>query len=269
MWALIKRELTLYFGDRHRMFWSLFSPLLVLGIYVVFLQHNLTQGWHGQTTILNQWLIGGLLATTALSTSLSALGVRVEDLDEGKTADFLLSGVKPVQVVSSYWISALIVSFVMSGVVLVINAVYFGITDETAFAWQNLGDIISLIGLNVFAAVGFNAVLVELMPTRNGLQGLGSAVGSLAGFLVGTYIPISAAPDFAQLIMKIFPGFHGASLLRQALITQPVSASTSQDLGITIAIQNHLLSNWISCVYMIGVGVMGVIIALLLSKKRS
>ena len=79
--SLLKRNFILYFRNRSGYFshyWALISFLL----YIIFLQKNLTDAWSQLLIIqnlLNNWLMGGTLAVTGITTSFTALTQMVQD----------------------------------------------------------------------------------------------------------------------------------------------------------------------------------------------
>ena len=68
MLALIKRNFLLYFRNRSGVILSLFGAIIPFVLYIVFLKSN-SGGYSSQ--LMDLWLIGGVLAVTALTTTLA------------------------------------------------------------------------------------------------------------------------------------------------------------------------------------------------------
>ena len=58
------------------------GALISFLLYIIFLQKNLTDAWSqlpDNTNLLNNWLMGGTLAVTGITTSFTALSQMVQD----------------------------------------------------------------------------------------------------------------------------------------------------------------------------------------------
>lgn len=76
MLALIKRHFLLYFRNRSGVFFSLLGALISFGLYIIFLERQLESTWSSlpdSSSLLHNWLMGGTLAVTAVTTSLASL----------------------------------------------------------------------------------------------------------------------------------------------------------------------------------------------------
>ena len=82
MLALLKRDFLLYFRNRSGVFFSLLGALISFLLYIIFLQKNLMDAWSqlpDNKSLLNNWLMGGTLAVTGITTSFTALTQMVQD----------------------------------------------------------------------------------------------------------------------------------------------------------------------------------------------
>ena len=70
-----------------------------------------------------------------------------------------------------------------------------------------------------------NILLIYRFQSVDSLGKLATIVGTVSGFLVGTYVPIGVLPDFAQIIMKCTPATYIASLYRQILMKEPLETA--------------------------------------------
>ena len=94
MLALLKRNFTLYFRNRSGVFFSLLGALISFLLYIIFLQKNLTDAWSqlpDNTNLLNNWLMGGTLAVTGITTSFTALTQMVQDRENQVDQDLFLT----------------------------------------------------------------------------------------------------------------------------------------------------------------------------------
>ena len=221
MLALLKRNFTLYFRNRSGVFFSLLGALISFLLYIIFLQKNLTDAWPqlpDNTNLLNNWLMGGTLAVTGITTSFTALTQMVQDRENQMDQDLFLTdlGIWGLQV--SYLISSIAISFVMQVFMFAVMGLYF----KESPVISHLPEIALIMLLSSLLSNLINILLIYRFQSVDSLGKLATIVGTASGFLVGTYVPIGVLPDFAQIIMKCTPAAYIASLYRQILMKEPL-----------------------------------------------
>lgn len=116
MIAMIKRNLLLYFRDRSGVFFSLLGALISFILYLVFLKQNMLTSWHqvpNARLLLDSWLIGGTLAITGMTTTLTSLSLMVTDKVDHIAEDLGLTDAGPLRLFGSYLCSAAVIGFLM------------------------------------------------------------------------------------------------------------------------------------------------------------
>jgi len=224
MLALLKRNFILYFRNRSGVFFSLLGALISFLLYIIFLQKNLTDAWSqlpDNTNLLNNWLMGGTLAVTGITTSFTALTQMVQDRENQVDQDLFLTdlGIWGLQV--SYLISSIAISFVMQVFMFVVMGLYF----KESPVISHLPEIALIMLLSSLLSSLINILLIYRFQSVDSLGKLATIVGTASGFLVGTYVPIGVLPDFAQIIMKCTPATYIASLYRQTLMKEPLETA--------------------------------------------
>jgi len=219
--AMIKRNLLLYFRDRSGVFFSLLGALISFILYLVFLKQNMLTSWqrvpHAKL-LLDTWLIGGTLAITGITTTLTSLSLMVNDKEKHVTADLELTDAGPFRLFTSYLCSATIIGTLMQAVMLIIMWGNFYLTDGVTLGSSTVGKVLGLMVISSLLATMVNAVIISGVHAVNTLNKLATIVGTAAGFLVGTYKPIGILPTFAQDLVKFVPGSYVAALYRQYLM---------------------------------------------------
>jgi len=219
--AMIKRNLLLYFRDRSGVFFSLLGALISFILYLVFLKQNMLTSWqrvpHAKL-LLDTWLIGGTLAITGITTTLTSLSLMVNDKEKHVTADLELTDAGPFRLFTSYLCSATIIGTLMQAVMLIIMWGNFYLTDGVTLGSSTVGKVLGLMVISSLLATMVNAVIISGVHAVNTLNKLATIVGTAAGFLVGTYMPIGILPTFAQDLVKFVPGSYVAALYRQYLM---------------------------------------------------
>ena len=219
MLALLKRNFILYFRNRSGVFFSLLGALISFLLYIIFLQKNLTDAWSqlpDNTNLLNNWLMGGILAATGITTSFTALTQMVQDRENQVDQDLFLTDLGSWGLQVSYLISSIIISFVMQVFMFAVMGLYF----KESPVISHLPEIALIMLLSSLLSSLINILLIYRFQSVDSLGKLATIVGTASGFLVGTYVPIGVLPDFAQIIMKCTPATYIASLYRQILMKE-------------------------------------------------
>lgn len=226
MLALLKRNFILYFRNRSGVFFSLLGALISFLLYIIFLQKNLTDSWSqlpNSTNLLNNWLMGGTLAVTGMTTSFTALAQMVQDRENQVDQDLFLTDLGSWGLQASYLISSIIISFVMQVFMYAVMSFYF----KESPVISHLPEIALIMLLSSLLSSLVNVLLIYRFQSVDSLGKLATIMGTASGFLVGTYIPIGVLPDFAQIIMKCTPATYIASLYRQVLMKEQLETAFS------------------------------------------
>ena len=224
MLALLKRNFILYFRNRSGVFFSLLGALISFLLYIIFLQKNLTDSWSqlpNSTNLLNNWLMGGTLAVTGMTTSFTALTQMVQDRENQVDQDLFLTDLGNWGLQASYLISSIFISFVMQVFMYAVMSFYF----KESPVISHLPEIALIMLLSSLLSSLVNVLLIYRFQSVDSLGKLATIVGTASGFLVGTYVPIGVLPDFAQIIMKCTPTTYIASLYRQVLMKEPLETT--------------------------------------------
>ena len=228
MLALLKRNFILYFRNRSGVFFSLLGALISFLLYIIFLQKNLTDAWTqlpDNTKLLNNWLMGGTLAVTGITTSFTALTQMVQDRENQVDQDLFLTDLGSWGLQVSYLISSIIISFVMQVFMFAVMSLYFRESPVISY----LPEITLIMLLSSLLSSVVNILLIYRFQSVDSLGKLATIVGTASGFLVGTYVPIGVLPDFAQIIMKCTPATYIASLYRQILMKEPLETAFTEN----------------------------------------
>ena len=239
MLALLKRNFILYFRNRSGVFFSLLGALISFLLYIIFLQKNLTDSWSqlpNSTNLLNNWLMGGTLAVTGMTTSFTALTQMVQDRENQVDQDLFLTDLGSWGLQASYLISSIIISFVMQVFMYAVMSFYF----KESPVISHLPEIALIMLLSSLISSLVNVLLIYRFQSVDSLGKLATIVGTASGFLVGTYVPIGVLPDFAQIIMKCTPATYIASLYRQVLMKEPLETTFTGNSGLLQEFQEKM-----------------------------
>ena len=277
MLALLKRNFTLYFRNRSGVFFSLLAALISFLLYIIFLQKNLTDAWSqlpDKTSLLNNWLMGGTLAVTGITTSFTALTQMVQDREHQVDQDLFLTDLGSWGLQVSYLISSIVISFVMQLFMFVVMSLYF----QEVPVWSQIAEVALIMLLSSVLSSLVNAILIHRFQSVDSLGKLATIVGTASGFLVGTYVPLGVLPNFAQLLMKCTPATYIASLYRQVFMKEQLAdtfagnsdllAEFQEKMGIELKWQ-ELLTKEKTYLIVVSISLAAILLWLLLVKVSS
>ena len=277
MLALLKRNFTLYFRNRSGVFFSLLGALISFLLYIIFLQKNLTDAWSqlpDKTSLLNNWLMGGTLAVTGITTSFTALTQMVQDPEHPVDQDLFLTDLGSWGLQVSYLISSIVISFVMQLFMFVVMSLYF----QEVPVWSQIAEVALIMLLSRVLSSLVNAILIHRFQSVDSLGKLATIVGTASGFLVGTYVPLGVLPNFAQLLMKCTPATYIASLYRQVFMKEQLAdtfagnsdllAEFQEKMGIELKWQ-ELLTKEKTYLIVVSISLAAILLWLLLVKVSS
>ncbi|GLC87127.1 ABC transporter permease [Lysinibacillus piscis] len=222
LFSLVQRHNKVFRRDKTQVFFSLLSIIIVIILYAVFLQkmqvdaiEQVMKATPQLITLVNEWLVAGLLSMIAVSTTLAAFGIMVRDYESKATADFLTAPISRATIQFSHVLNAFFTGCIFSFLALLGCEIFL---VATGGEWLSAGDFMQVVGLlmlSVLLASVFNLFLTLFVQTQNAFSTLSTIVGTALGFLCGVYVPIGALPSFAQQLIMYFPISHTTVLLRQ------------------------------------------------------
>lgn len=230
MISLIQRNSKVFRRDKTQVFFSLLSVIIVIVLYAIFLQkmqvdaiEQVTEATPELITMVNEWLVAGLLSMMAVTTTLGAFAIAVRDIESKATADFLTAPISRATIQMSYVLNAFIIGCLFSLVALIGCEIFIVSTGGELLSFSAFIKVLGILLLSVFLASVFNMFLVLFVSTQNAFSTLSTIVGTVLGFLCGVYVPVGVLPSFAQQLIMYFPISHTTLLLRNAFMENSIA----------------------------------------------
>jgi len=285
--SLVQRNSKVFRRDKTQVFYSLLSVIIVIVLYAVFLQkmqvdaiEQMTKATPELITMVNEWLVAGLLSMIAVTTTLAAYGIAVKDLESKAQADFLTAPISRATIQFSYVFNAFIIGCIFSFIALVGCEIFIVSTGGELLSIGDFVHVVGLLFLSVLLASVFNLFLVFFATTQNSFSTLSTLVGTALGFLCGVYVPIGALPSFAQNLIMYFPISHTTLLLRNAFmessiakVFEGVPVSQVEDYkemyGIVYDLHGSILSTSTSIIIILATILILAILSIILFKKKN
>lgn len=228
MITLTSRNLKLFFREKASVFFSLLSVFIIIALYVLFLGDNMIKGLgdvpKAKLLIVN-WLMAGMLGVASITTTMGTFGIMVQDRARKIFKDFSVSPIRRYNLVGGYVLSSIIVGILISFVVLIISQAYIIYIGGNLFSFINFLKIIALIILTVTTSSSMVFFLISFIKNQSAFSTASAVIGTLVGFLTGTYMPIGVLPESVGLFMKLFPPSHGIMMLRQIFTEEVIKVS--------------------------------------------
>ena len=229
---IMARNLRLFFRDRLNVFFSLLAAMIVFLLYTLFLGNlqttsisaTLPQASEGDVrAFVDSWMFAGIVALTAMTTSLGALAVFVEDAASGRFRDFLVSPLRRGQLVLGYLLSTVVIALIMTTLVLVVSLGYLFFVDGVVIGILELGRTLGWITLACVAFAALWALIASFIRTTGAFAALSTIVGTVIGFLAGAFIAVGLFPEAVRNVVNALPFAQSAMLLRREFTAETLS----------------------------------------------
>lgn len=226
LFALVKRNVKLYFKDKGMFFSSLITPIILLVLYVTFLksifENTFRNSLKQAETLVSDSLINGcvggqlissLLAVSCITVSFCSNLLMIKDKTSGALTDLTMAPVKRGVLGLGYYVATLISTLIVN---LTATAACF--CYLAAVGWYLSVADVFLIILDVFLLTMFGTAISSCINYFLSTDGQASAVGTIVsagyGFICGAYMPISQFGGGLQKVLSLLPGTYGTALLR-------------------------------------------------------
>lgn len=240
VWVLTKRNMKTYFRDKAAIFFSFLSPMIVLFIFILFLnkvQINSVKDTLSKvpgfvfnekltSVFVNSWLITGVLAVSIMTIALGACVILVNDKKNKVYNDFMVSPVNKSNITISYFLAVFLITLIVSTCLLLLSFIYLLIIGAS---FPSFLTFLSIIGTLILSCASATIILVffsSFISSEGAFSSLNVIIGTVAGFLTGSYMPVSMFPTPIQVIANLVPGSYSACLFRKCFMAVPLQDLT-------------------------------------------
>ena len=284
--SIVQRQMRKYFRNKEVVMFSLLSAFIVSALYMFFLANmqidyikETVGNIEGIETMINAWIVGGLVCIPAVSVPLIMLCFKVDDVVDGTQKDIMVTPAKRTNIMLGYVISAFIVSFVMTILCLLFGELFIIAKGGTILSFIEFIKIIGIISLIIFSFTGFEFFLTLFMRTSSAITVANSLLNVLLGFLLGLYVPIGMLGKNIASVIKGFPLIQASSLIRQIIMNDSIGIVTfgapqmavdelRQMYGVDIMMNDTLLTPTVIIAILITFGIIFYVASVLLIKHR-
>jgi len=283
MLGLAARNWKLFYRDRGVVFFSLLGPLIIIGLYILFLKTTvvpeLPVTGSAAEELLNNWIMAGIIASATVTTCLSGYGTMIRDQQSGISKDFTTAPISRSAIIGSFLLNSIVIGTIMSLLTVVVAELYVLAYGGHVMSALQLLKVLGIVVVSVVSAAGVLAVVASLIRTEGAFSGANVAIGAAIGFVVGAYIPIGSLPTEVASVLKTLPSTHSAMLLRQVMLEGPenlafagapasVRSEFDQTMGVVFMVNGSQVTPLQSAAYLVVSGIVGFALAVLIMRAR-
>lgn len=280
---MTQRGLKIFFKDKGGVFFSLLGVIIIFCLFIFFIGDAVTEGLDfldNADYVMNSWVVAGMLASSAITTSMGAYAVMVSDRENKCIKDFYSSPLKRSAVAGGYMCTGLIVSIIMSIVTLIFGEIYIIASGGEMVGFMTLLKLLGVILLSSFASSAMVCFIVSFVKTGNTYTTISIILGTLIGFLIGAYVAMGELPGGVQWVIKCFPCAHAAVLFRQLLMGDAMDAGFAElpelqrtvfekEVGVTFDYGDWTAEPWLHILVLVGTGILFYLLAIVSMSRKA
>ena len=232
--GFIKRNVLLFFKDWQSILFSLLTSIIVLVLYLLFLKGTFVSAiqrameqYPGPASIVSQkdidmfanlFLLSGILGSAMISVPFSCITVVVKDRANKVDYDILATPLKRGQIIFAYFVSAVLSSTLLTGIILAIGLVGISLQGDTHLNGIQLVKAFAVVALGSISASAIFMIVVLFFKTVSACEAFFGILSAASGFVIGAYIPISQFSNGVQTVCNLFPASQITIMLRNILL---------------------------------------------------
>ena len=232
--GFIKRNLLLFFKDWQSVLFSLLTSIIVLVLYLLFLKgtfvsaiQSAMEQYPGLASMVpqkdidmfaNLFLLSGILGSAMISVPFSCITVLVKDRANKVDYDILATPMKREQIIFAYFVSAVLTSTLLTGIILAIGLIGIRMQGNMYLNISQVVKAFSIVALGSISASAIFMIVVLFFKTVSACEAFFGILSAASGFVIGAYIPISQFSNEVQTVCNLFPASQITIMLRNILL---------------------------------------------------
>ena len=232
--GFIKRNLLLFFKDWQSILFSLLTSIIVLVLYLLFLKGTFVvainkemEQYPGLASMVsekdidmfaNLLLLTGILGSAMISVPFSCITTLVRDRANKVDYDILATPMKRGQIIFAYFVSAVLSSTLLTGIILTIGLVGIRMQGNIYMNASQVVKAFSIVALGSISASAIFMIIVLFFKSVSACEAFFGILSAASGFVIGAYIPISQFSNGVQTVCNLFPASQITIMLRNMLL---------------------------------------------------
>ena len=232
--GLIKRNLLLFFKDWQSILFSLLTSIIVLVLYILFLKgtfvsamRSAIEQYPGPAFMVSEMdidmfanllLLTGILGSAMISVPFSCITTLVRDRASKVDYDILVTPLKRGQIIFAYFVSAVLTSTLLTGIILAIGLIGTRMQGNMYLNASQVVKAFAVVALGSISASAIFMIVVLFFKTVSACEAFFGILSAASGFVIGAYIPISQFSNEVQTVCNLFPASQITIMLRNILL---------------------------------------------------
>ena len=256
---LTKRHFLVFFKNKIRVLYTLLVPIIILLVYILFLrnlelstvQNILYELEVGATpelttyinTLVDSWMLSGIIILSTITISIQTNNIIINDKENGVNRDFASSPIKNSYLIGSYFLFNFIVTMFLCLIVMLICFVYLAIMCEFFLTFIDFLIAFGVLTLSTATSTLLTIFICSFIKHESTLASIIAVFSTVAGFVIGAYMPLSMFPDWFRNICGFVPGTYSTDLMRFAFMATPLDGLSGLVSDLNLANEEELINN--------------------------
>ncbi len=249
--AFTARNIKIFFRDKGTFISALIAPLVILLLYVLFLDGVLKDTFESNLPqelleTLDSKIINGFVASFEVASILATCGVTVafvanmamvDDRLSGARDDLMIAPVNRAVLVLGYYFATAVATLVVCYTALGAGFIYLAVSGWAMTVLDGFALLLDVL-LTVLFGTALSSVVCNFLKSRGAVSAVSTIVSTVYGFICGAYYPISQfGKGIADTVMCL-PGTYCTALLRTHMsgefLNKFIAAGIPEDVAKTI-----------------------------------
>ncbi len=223
--AFTARNIKLFFKDKGTLVSAFISPIIILVLYVLFLDSvlkdtftmNLPEGFKLSDKLMNGYIaayeISSILAVCCVTVAFIANMAMVDDRISGARNDLNVTPVKGRILILGYYFSTALVTVSICYIAMAVGFVYIAIMGWNMTVTEVFAAMLDVLLSSLFGTA-LSSVVCFFLKSKGAIAAVSTIVSSVYGFICGAYYPIAQFSSGMANTVMCLPGTYCTGLLR-------------------------------------------------------
>lgn len=256
---LTKRHFLVFFKNKIRVLYTLLVPIIILLVYILFLRNlelstvqNILYELEVEATpelttyintLVDSWMLSGIIILSTITISIQTNNIIINDKENGVNRDFASSPIKNSYLIGSYFLFNFIVTMFLCLIVMLICFVYLAIMGEFFLTFIDFLIAFGVLTLSTAVSTLLTIFICSFIKHESTLASIIAVFSTVAGFVIGAYMPLSMFPDWFRNICGFVPGTYSTDLMRFAFMATPLDGLSGLVSNLNLANGEELINN--------------------------
>ena len=188
-------------------------------------------------------MLSGIIILSTITISIQTNNIIINDKENGVNRDFASSPIKNSYLIGSYFLFNFIVTMFLCLIVMLICFVYLAIMDEFFLTFIDFLIAFGVLTLSTATSTLLTIFICSFIKHESTLASIIAVFSTVAGFVIGAYMPLSMFPDWFRNICGFVPGTYSTDLMRFAFMATPLDGLSGLVSDLNLANGEELINN--------------------------